>query len=152
MKLLPNTSSFSRCTVRPNRLKYPSLEQRKVYCRAMHWLDAHEFGWTLGVGDGQGGLVCCDSWGRKELDTTEQLNWTELNWCWVRVAHTWKNPELSEAFLQGTFKGQVRGAGGAWLVTASFLVLESLFLHLSTHIRSCHSCKPPTRQMLFSVL
>ena len=30
-----------------------------------------------GVGDGQGGLACCDSWGRKELDTTERLNWTE---------------------------------------------------------------------------
>ena len=36
--------------------------------------------WTPGVGDGQGGLACCDSWGRKESDTTEQLNWTELNW------------------------------------------------------------------------
>ena len=33
--------------------------------------------WTPGVGDGQGGLACCDSWGRKELDTTERLNWTE---------------------------------------------------------------------------
>ena len=33
--------------------------------------------WTLGVGDGQGGLACCDSWGRKESDTTEQLNWTD---------------------------------------------------------------------------
>ena len=43
-----------------------------------HWLDGYEFEWTPGVGDGQGGLVCCDSWGRKELDTTEQLNWTEL--------------------------------------------------------------------------
>ena len=43
-------------------------------------LNAHEFGWILGVGDGQGGLVCCDSWGRKELDITEWLNWTELNW------------------------------------------------------------------------
>ena len=42
--------------------------------------DAHEFEWTLGVGDGQGGLACCDSWGRKESDTTERLNWTELNW------------------------------------------------------------------------
>jgi len=43
-----------------------------------HWLDGHGFGWTPGVGDGQGGLECCDSWGRKESDTTEQLNWTEL--------------------------------------------------------------------------
>ena len=42
-----------------------------------HWLSGHEFGWTLGVGDGQGGLACCGSWGRKESDTTEQLNWTE---------------------------------------------------------------------------
>ena len=45
-----------------------------------HRLDGHEFGWTLGVGDGQGGLACFDSWGRKESDTTERLNWTELNW------------------------------------------------------------------------
>jgi len=43
-----------------------------------HRLDGHGFGWTLGVGDGQGGLACCGSWGHKESDTTEQLNWTEL--------------------------------------------------------------------------
>ena len=42
-----------------------------------HWLDRYEFEWTLGVDDGQGGLACCDSWGRKESDTTERLNWTE---------------------------------------------------------------------------
>ena len=42
-----------------------------------HWLNGHEFGWTLGVGDGQGGLACCGSWGRKELDMTDWLNWTE---------------------------------------------------------------------------
>ena len=42
-----------------------------------HWPDGHESEWTPGAGDGQGGLVCCDSWGCKELDTTEQLNWTE---------------------------------------------------------------------------
>ena len=45
-----------------------------------HRLDGHEFEWTPGVGDGQGGLACCDSWGRKESDMTERLNWTELNW------------------------------------------------------------------------
>ena len=41
------------------------------------WLHGHEFGWTPGVGDGQGGLACCSSWGYKESDTTEWLNWTE---------------------------------------------------------------------------
>ena len=44
-----------------------------------HWLDGCGSQWTPGVGDGQGGLACRDSWGCKELDTTERLNWTELN-------------------------------------------------------------------------
>ena len=42
-----------------------------------HWLSGHEFGWTPGVGDLQGGLACCGSCSCKELDTTEWLNWTE---------------------------------------------------------------------------
>ena len=45
-----------------------------------HGLDGHESEWTPGVGDEQGGLACWDSWGLKESDTTEWLNWTELNW------------------------------------------------------------------------
>ena len=45
-----------------------------------HWLDGHEFEQTPEVGDGQGTLVCCIPWGRTELDTTEQLNFTELVW------------------------------------------------------------------------
>ena len=45
-----------------------------------HGLDGRESEWTLGDGDGQGGLACCDSWGHKESDMTEWLNWTELNW------------------------------------------------------------------------
>ena len=45
-----------------------------------HWLDGRESEWIPWVGDGQGGLASCDSWGRKESDTTEPLNWTELNW------------------------------------------------------------------------
>ena len=53
-----------------------------------HWLDGHESEWTPGVGDGQGGLACCDSSGCKELDTTQWLNWTELN----------KDSELSLAY------------------------------------------------------
>ena len=42
-----------------------------------HWLNGHGHGWTPEVGDGQGGLACCNSWGRIESDTTERLNWTE---------------------------------------------------------------------------
>ena len=54
-----------------------------------HWLDGRESEWTPGVGDGQGGLACCDSWGRKESDTTERPNWTELNWP-LNSFPTWK--------------------------------------------------------------
>jgi len=44
-----------------------------------HRLSGHGFGWILGVGDGQGSLACCSSWGHKESDMTERLNLTELN-------------------------------------------------------------------------
>ena len=44
-----------------------------------HWLDGHGFGWTPGVGVGQGGLACCSPWGHKESDMTNWLNWTGLN-------------------------------------------------------------------------
>ena len=57
-----------------------------------HWLDGGESEWPPGDGDGQGGLACCDSWGRKESDTTERLNWTELN---KRVKLVlWKLPKI----------------------------------------------------------
>ena len=39
-----------------------------------HRFDGHRFGWTLGVGDGQGGLAYCSSWRHKESDMTERLN------------------------------------------------------------------------------
>ena len=44
-----------------------------------HWLDGHEFEWIPGVGDGQGGLAHYNSWGHKESEMTERLNWPELN-------------------------------------------------------------------------
>ena len=50
-----------------------------------HRLDGHGFEWTPGVGDGQGGLVCWDSWGRKESYTTE---WIELNWTDIMYVKT----------------------------------------------------------------
>ena len=75
-------------------------------------LDGHEFEWTPGVCDGQGGLACCNSWGRKESDTTEQLNWRLVQWfclcelhivwdsCWVFVClfSLWR-ARLSEVVL-----------------------------------------------------
>ena len=59
-----------------------------------HWLDGCEFGWTPGVGDGQGGLACCNSWGRKESDMTELLNWTELN---ISVS-AWEISKIRESY------------------------------------------------------
>ena len=70
-----------------------------------HWLDGRESQWTPGVGDGQGGLACCDSWGRKESDMTELLNWNEQISATIKANSTssdWqeivphKNPELQE--------------------------------------------------------
>ena len=65
-----------------------------------HWLDGHGFEWTLGVGDGQGVLACCDSWGCKESDKTEWLNWTETHTIAKKM-----NPKL-EKDLTLLFKGR----------------------------------------------
>ena len=54
-----------------------------------HQLAGHEFGWIPEVGDGQRGLACCNSWGHKELETSEQLNWTESLWL-HGSQQTWK--------------------------------------------------------------
>ena len=58
-----------------------------------HRLNGHESEWTLRLGDGQGGLVCWDSWGCEEYDTTEQLNWTD------DVISTYENKTLSNTFI-----------------------------------------------------
>ena len=57
-----------------------------------HWFNGHESEWTPGVGDGQGGLACCDLWDHKESDTTERLIRSEaavaawkIPWCWERL-------------------------------------------------------------------
>ena len=58
-----------------------------------HWLNGRESEWTLGVGDGQEGLVCCDSWGHKELDNdwATELNWIEgsvqYRFCFYKCCH-----------------------------------------------------------------
>ena len=61
-------------------------------------LNGHEFEQALGVGDRQGSLACCSPWGHKELDVTEQRNWTDvresvtewLNLSWVDFKEKWK--------------------------------------------------------------
>ena len=72
-----------------------------------HWLDGHEFGWTPGIGDGQRGLACCNSWGHKESDTTEWLKWTDnssknqilmfnsnmFRICMLKTTKHWKEPK-----------------------------------------------------------
>ena len=69
-----------------------------------HWLNGHESEWTPGVGEGQGGLECCNSWGCKELDMTEWLDWTELEGKW-RYRH------LTEIYR----KEKPEKVSGGWL-------------------------------------
>ena len=62
-----------------------------------HQLNGHGFGYTPGVGDGQGGLGCCSPWGHKETDTTGWLNWTECAQGHIarRRPEEYVNPHLS---------------------------------------------------------
>ena len=70
-----------------------------------HRLYGHEFEQVSGVGDGQGGLMCCSPWGCKEMDTTEQLNWADLDT--IQISYLWKFQfewkEIFLHFLRATF-------------------------------------------------
>jgi len=63
-----------------------------------HWLNGRESEWT------QGGLACCDSWGRKELDTTERLNWTELNWGIILYTLNMKSESVSPSVVSDSLR------------------------------------------------
>ena len=110
-----------------------------------HSLNGHEFEWTLGDGDGQGGLVCCDSWGCKESDTTEQLNWTD----WIQL--------LNQAFYGAGTGSAGREAGKAnqypqyplvkgvicnWVVNLRYgdIYRTSHTIYFVTDIFLCHRC------------
>ena len=66
-----------------------------------HGLDGRESEWTPGVGDGQGGLACCDSWGHKEPDTTEQLNWT---WFVFYTSHVLRSKVNLKFLMSGAWQ------------------------------------------------
>ena len=98
----------------------------------LHWLDGHEFGWTPEVGDGQGGLTCCSSWGRKELDMTELLNWTELN--------TNRKKEVARLITDTVFKVKnvIRGKEGHQTVIRTKIYNKHLmtYKHLITECQT----------------
>ena len=95
-----------------------------------HWLNGFEFEWTLGAGDGQGGLTCCESWGHKESDTTERLNWTEKTYmCFCVLSHSVVSDSLrpmdcSPAQLLCPWNFRVKNTG-----TGCHLLLQGIFLN-----------------------
>ena len=99
----------------------------------MKWhyqLDGREFEKALGVGDGQGSLECCSPWGRKELDTTEQLNWTESCEANVKISHF---------------------APGCPMVPTPFV--DKFILHQLNYLDTfTRNCRPSTTRMLFWTL
>ena len=88
-----------------------------------HRLDGHEFGWTPGVGNGQGGLACCDSWGRQESDTTE-LNWTE-----------WKSPQNFHVLYE------IQNLSHRLLLLSSYMDISQLinFLYVAYYLHQITS-------------
>ena len=111
-----------------------------------HQLNGHGFGWIPGVGDGQGGLVCCGSWGRKESDMTERLNWNLLQ---VRTAirkQMWV--VLSKKYishLYGLCRSIWRRGWFSFKDRAKLFLFTYLFLAIS-HCRVCElSCHTKDR-------
>ena len=86
-------------------------------------IDGHEFKWTPGDGDGQGGLACCDSWGRGESDMTERLNWTECVVCLPYIS-MWVvfTPLLGAAMIWG------------WMITMPKVEKRGSESHLESYI------------------
>ena len=113
-----------------------------------HWLDGHESQWTPGVGDGQGGLACCDSWGHKESDTTERLicPWDSLGRILEWVAFSFcKGPSQPRdrtpisCWAGGFFTTELPGKPHAgtllWTKSQTFLRVHQFF-HLCTFFHS----------------
>ena len=82
-----------------------------------HRFIGHGFGWTLGVGDGQGGLVFCSSWGHKKLDVTEPLNWTDIKQKFTRLQFFFGLAKQVLSFLISNFVESIFYLGSLnWLL------------------------------------
>ena len=90
-----------------------------------HWLNGHGFGWTPGVGDGQGSLACCSPWGCKESDTTEQLNWIELG-AVISAFYRWEGVAEWVERLASRSCGQVSDSSFFLLVFGHFASISSM--------------------------
>ena len=101
--------------------------RRRRGWQRMRWLDGitdsmdMSLKWTPGVGDGQGGLACCDSWGRKGSDTTEQLNWTDS----ILVLNTKRNLQKIKALMYLLFHFQEKAVLDPYLKYLFRLELET---------------------------
>ena len=87
-----------------------------------HWLNGHGFGWWTGVGDGQGDLACWGSWGHKESDANEWLNWTELMLHLAAAAPGGLDKFACNAGDTGSIPGSGRSPGEGMATHSSILV------------------------------
>ena len=83
--LMWRTDSFEKTLMLERWKEKGMTEDEMVGWHHRH--NRHGFGWTPGIGDGQGGLACCSSWGLKESDTTERLNWTHASKVTLKILH-----------------------------------------------------------------
>ena len=122
----------------PNAGKYWGQDKKGMTEDEMvgwhHQHNGHGFGWTLGVGDGQGGLACCGSWGRKESDMNERLNWTE----WLMMLSTFSYTDWSFAYLSVQFRS-VQSFSHVWLFATPWTAARQA----SLSITSCQSSPKP---------
>ena len=107
-------------------------QERMRWLDGIHpWLNGHEFESTLGVGNGQGGLACCSPWGRKELDTTERLNWTNRVKDTLQISQRKINTFIHSCYFQWqcyTLSGNIKIYALLFICTAwlhSFSLLKT---------------------------
>ena len=82
-----------------------------------HRFDGHELEWTPGVGDRHGGLACCNSWGRKESDIVERLNWTEHIYMKSRkmvLMELFSEQQCRYRHREQTYGNGEKGGGRGW--------------------------------------